>query len=184
MVDRVGEVNYQVQQPGRRKPTQVYHVNLLKQWKVGTTPPSPAPLVLSARKGTPEVPMGDDLSPAQKQDLRDIVLQHQDVFSEVPGRTTVAQHDIRTAAGVMVRVLPYRVPEARRVAIQAEVARMIQLRVIEESHSAWASPVVLVPKADGSFRFCNDFRRLKEASEFNAYPAPRVDELIERLGNP
>ena len=182
MVDRVGEVNYRVRQPGRRKPTQVYHVNLLKQWKVGTTPPSPAPLVLTARKGIPDVPMGDDLSPAQKQDLSDVVLQHQDVFSEVPGRTTVAQHDIRTAAGVTVRVPPYRVPEARRVAIQAEVAKMLELRVIEESHSAWASPVVLVPKPDGSFRFCNDFRRLNEASEFDAYPMPWVDELIERLG--
>ena len=59
---------------------------------------------------------------------------------------------------------------------------MPQLRVIEESHSAWSSPVVLVPKPDGSYRCCNDFRRLNEASEFNAYPMPRVDELIERLG--
>ena len=33
-----------------------------------------------------------------------------------------------------------------------------------------------------TFRFCNDFRRLNEVSEFDAYPMPRVDELIERLG--
>ena len=111
----------------------------------------------------------------QKQDLRDIVLQHQDVFSEVPRRTTVAQHDIRTAAGVTVHVPPYRVPEARRVTIRAEVDKMLLLRVIKESHSTWASSVVLVPKPDGSFRFCNDFRRLNEVSEFDAYPMPRVD---------
>ena len=182
MVDRVGEVNYRVRQPGRRKPTQLYHVNLLQQWKAGTTPPVPAPVVLVARQGVPEVPMGEDLSPSQKQDLTDVVLQHQDVFSEVTGRTTVAQHDIRTEAGVTVRVPPYRVPEARRVAIREEVKKMLQLRVIEESHSAWSSPIVLVPKPDGSFRFCNDFRRLNEVSEFDAYPMPRVDELIERLG--
>ena len=76
----------------------------------------------------------------------------------------------------------YRVPEACREAIQEEVGRMLQLRVIEEYHSAWSSPVVLVPKQDGTFRFCNDFRRLNEESEFDAYPMPRVDELIERLG--
>ena len=109
-------------------------------------------------------------------------MQHRDVFSELPGRTTVAHHDIRTAPGVKVRVPPYRITEARREAIQAEVRRMLQLRVIEESRSAWSSPVVLVPKPDGSYRFCNDFRRLNEASEFDAYPMPRVDELIERLG--
>ena len=59
---------------------------------------------------------------------------------------------------------------------------MLQLGVIEESRSAWSSPIVLVPKPDGTFRFCNDFRRLNEASAFDAYPMPRVDELIERLG--
>ena len=59
---------------------------------------------------------------------------------------------------------------------------MLRLRVIEESRSAWSSPVILVPKPEGTFRFCNDFRRLNEVSEFDAYPMPRVDELIERLG--
>ena len=75
-------------------------------------------------------------------------MQHRDVFSELPGRTTIAQHDIRTAPGVKVRVPPHRIPEARREAIQAEVRRMLQLGVIEESRSAWSSPVVLVPKPE------------------------------------
>ena len=66
------------------------------------------------------------------------------------------------------RVPPYRIPEARREAIQTEVRRMLQLGVIEESRSAWCSPVVLVPKPDGTYRFCKDFRRLNKASEFNA----------------
>ena len=100
VVDRVGEVNYQVRQPGRRKPTQLYHINLLKQWQTGIAPPALAPLGLAARRDIPVVPVGDDLSPAQKQDLEEVILQHQDVFSEVPGRTTVAQHDIRTAPGI------------------------------------------------------------------------------------
>ena len=56
---------------------------------------------------------------------------------------------------------------------------MLRLRVIEESRSTWSSPVILVPKPDGTFRFCNDFRRLNEVSEFDAYPMPKVDELIE-----
>ena len=103
VVERVGEVNYRVRQPGRRKPTQLYHVNILKQWKEGGNPPDPAPLGLVARREVPVVPVGEDLSPAQKQDLADLVLQHQDVFSELPGRTSVIQHDIRTAPGIKVR---------------------------------------------------------------------------------
>ncbi len=40
----------------------------------------------------------------------------------------------------------------------------------------------MVPKPDGTLRFCNDFRRLNEISEFDGYPMPWVDELLDRLG--
>ncbi|KAA0724151.1 Retrovirus-related Pol polyprotein from transposon 297 [Triplophysa tibetana] len=40
----------------------------------------------------------------------------------------------------------------------------------------------MVPKPDGTLRFCNDFRRLNEVSTFDGYPMPRVDELLDRLG--
>ena len=80
VIDRMGAVNYRVQQPGRRKPTQLYHINLLKQWRGGTRPQEPTPLVLATRSDIPVVPVGDDYSPVQKQDLDEIILQHQDVF--------------------------------------------------------------------------------------------------------
>ncbi len=59
---------------------------------------------------------------------------------------------------------------------------MLNLGVIEESHSYWASPIVLVPKTDGSVRFCVDYRKVNAVSKFDAYPMPRVEELLDRLG--
>ncbi|CAM2113820.1 unnamed protein product [Caretta caretta] len=41
---------------------------------------------------------------------------------------------------------------------------------------------MLVPKPEGSTRFCNDFRRLNEVSQFDTYPIPRIDDLVNRLG--
>ncbi|CAM4522446.1 unnamed protein product, partial [Caretta caretta] len=58
---------------------------------------------------------------------------------------------------------------------------MLELGIIEESHSQWSSPIVLVPKPDGTTRFCNDFRWLNEISKFDAYPIPYIDELVDRL---
>lgn len=59
---------------------------------------------------------------------------------------------------------------------------MQTLGVIEPSTSEWSSPIVLVPKKDGTLRFCLDFRKLNSVSKFDPYPMPRVDELVERLG--
>ena len=78
---------------------------------------------------------------------------------------------------------PYRVPEARQAAIRAETEKMLTAGLIEESLSEWSSPIVMVSKPDGSLRFCNDFRKVNEISKFDAYPMPRVDELLEKIGN-
>ena len=59
---------------------------------------------------------------------------------------------------------------------------MLELGVIEESHNAWSNPIVLVGKPDGSIRFCVDYRKVNDVSRFDAYPMPRVDELLDRLG--
>uniref|UniRef100_A0A8C1MWX3 Gypsy retrotransposon integrase-like protein 1 n=1 Tax=Cyprinus carpio TaxID=7962 RepID=A0A8C1MWX3_CYPCA len=177
VVERIGPVTYRLRQPGRRQAEQLYHINLLKKW-VGTRDQVAA---LSLTEPV-VVDVNPHLSAAQKTELQHLVSQFQDVFSSQPGQTNVIQHHIRTAPGVVVRQRPYRVPEARRQAIEDEVQQMLKLGVIEPSRSPWSSPIVMVPKPDGTLRFCNDFRRLNEVSEFDGYPMPRVDELLDRLG--
>ncbi|CAM5075851.1 unnamed protein product [Natator depressus] len=58
---------------------------------------------------------------------------------------------------------------------------MLQMGVISSSGSAWASPVVLVPKPDREIRFCVDYHKLNVTRPDN-YPMPRTDELLEKLG--
>ncbi|XP_053499839.1 uncharacterized protein LOC128619596 [Ictalurus furcatus] len=57
--------------------------------------------------------------------------------------TQLVHHEIKTRPGVVVRQWPYRVPEARRKAIEEEVGRMLRDHIIEESHSPWSSPIVI-----------------------------------------
>ena len=183
VIEKVGEVNYKIRQTGKRKGEQIYHVNLLKKWHAREALFACLPHSESKEPARDEVQFGPDLSPHQLQQTKELVDGNQEVFSSLPGYTHLVEHEIRTPPGVTVNQRPYRVPEARKKVIEEEVKKMVKLNVIEKSQSAWSNPIVLVGKPDNTVRFCNDFRKLNNVSEFDAYPMPRVDELIESLGN-
>ncbi|XP_063070441.1 uncharacterized protein LOC134461440 [Engraulis encrasicolus] len=183
VIERIGEVNYKVRQPDKRKTEQIYHINLLKKWHAREALFCCLPPTESKAPAREEVLVGPGLSPHQRQETLELVDRNRDVFSSLPGNTEVVQHEILTVPGRTVTQRPYRVPEARKVAIEQEVKSMLELGVIEESKSPWASPIVLVPKPDGSVRFCNDYRKLNEVSQFDSYPMPRVDDLVDSLGH-
>ena len=54
--------------------------------------------------------------------------------------------------------------------------------IIEQSSSEWASPIMLVKKKDNSLRLCVDYRKLNGLTPMDAYPMPRIDDLIDKLG--
>ena len=82
-----------------------------------------------------------------------------------------------------IRQNPYRIPQAYRERVRKEIEDMERLGIIRPSTSEWASPLVIVTKKDGSLRLCVDFRRLNAVSEFDAYPMPRVEEVLDKLGS-
>ena len=103
------------------------------------------------------------------------------VFKKEPGRTDVVKHKIPTGDANLVRLPPYRVPHAYRRVLKQELEDMMK-RITEPSVAAWSFPIVLVGKKDGTMRLCVDYRRLNELTTTDAYPMPRVDDIIDRVG--
>ena len=128
----------------------------------------------------------ENLNESQKESMKTLLYEYADQFSRSShdlGSTSIAQHTIKIVPGCKpIKQRPYRVPLAKQQVAQKEIQLMAEKNLIEPSYSAWSSPALLVPKKDGTMRFCVDYRRLNEATIPDSHPLPRIDDTLSALG--
>ena len=81
-----------------------------------------------------------------------------------------------------IRAHCYRAPETLRGQIKKELETLERTGIIKTTKSAYAFPILMVKKQDGTHRMCVDYRQLNEVTLFDPYPMPRADEIIEQVG--
>ena len=126
-----------------------------------------------------------DLTAEEFDELKSLLCEFSDVFaleSSELGCTDCVQHVIETGDHPPIKQQPYRTPVVHREKIAKLVEEMQQQEIIQPSSSPWASPVVLVPKKDGTDRFCIDYRRLNAVTRKDVYPLPHIDDILDTLG--
>jgi len=89
--------------------------------------------------------------------LEALLKKHASLWEGKLGLIRGVEHRIRLKPGAFpVRQHPYKAGPMAREREKAEVERMRSMEVIEPASGEWASPVVMVPKPDGSVRLCID----------------------------
>ena len=59
---------------------------------------------------------------------------------------------------------------------------MLEQGLIRESQAAFWSQVLLVPKPNGKWRLCIDYRELNRVTESMGWPIPNIEQMLHRIG--
>ena len=63
-------------------------------------------------------------------------------------------------------------------AIDERIEELLTKRVIKRANSPWGSPLLILPKKDGTLRVVQDLKGLNARLKIGGYPLPRIDQIL------
>ena len=98
-------------------------------------------------------------------------------------RTNKIVHDVIVGDANPNKQHPYRSNPVRQQILREKIQYLLENDfILEPSKSEWSPPCILVPKPDGSFRMCTDYRKVNNCTKTDGFPIPRNDDCIDKIG--
>ena len=127
------------------------------------------------------------LPSSEKTLLTNFLLKWRFLFSKDPknpGATTKTTCRVPTDPQnlIPIRCHPNRTSHRAMEELRRQVKEMLDSKICRKSKSAWAFPVVLAMKSDGTWRFCVDYSKLNKNVPRDSFPLPNIEDHLDRLG--
>ena len=210
---KTSDLNYIINTPGRRKNKQMCHVNMLKEYfdrdssiskpitVVNTVPQESnvfepevnSDFIDKSDPGPSKLENSDilrnlnnklsHLEPSQQEELKQLIHEYEHLFPDIPTRTDKIYHDVIVEDSKPIKQHPYRMNPLKQKYLQDEVKYLLENDFIEPSQSNYSSPCILVPKSNGTYRMCTDYRKVNSVTKTDSFPIPRIDDCIDKVGN-
>jgi hypothetical protein len=119
-----------------------------------------------------------------KSDLYEVVNKYDEMFQEPKGlhpKRGIQQEIQLQQDCPLPNIGMYRMSVMENFEIKKQIQELLDKGVIMPSTSPCGSPIVLVPKKDGTWHMCVDFRALNKITVNNHYPLPRIDDFLDQL---
>ncbi|GFW22022.1 retrovirus-related Pol polyprotein from transposon 17.6 [Trichonephila clavipes] len=144
IVQQLSETNYVVKFPEKDK-THIYHVNMLKLYH--------------QREENINLLCINPLKHDEEEDLSSLELENDsNLFSNIPGCTDLAEHDIELESERATVAKPY-----------------------QPGEFDFTSPLILVEAQGKEARPCIDYRKLNKVTRTQFFPLPNIEELLEKV---
>jgi len=128
----------------------------------------------------------NDLSSTLPSVVFNVLQEYEDVFSDevppgMPPKRGI-EHQIDLVPGASLpNQAAYRTNPEETKEIQQQVEELIKKGYVQESLSRCVGPVLLVPKKEGSWRMCVDYRAINNITIRYRHPIPRLDDMLDEL---
>ena len=119
----------------------------------------------------------------KRNELKQLIHEYENLFPDIPTRNDKIFHDVDTGGSQPMKQHPYRMNPVKQQYLREEIQYLLDNDFIEPSQSDWNSPCILVPKPDGTFRMCTDYRKVNSVTKTDTFPIPWIDDCIDNIGH-